>query len=198
MRKWNAHTAKTDFYFFIQEKKMGKKILIGLAVLFGAFVVLSLVAPKEMLVEREIVINTPQSKVYNYLLSVENQKAWSPWYKMDPDMKTETEGEDGEVGFVQRWEGNKDVGVGEQEIIKLTRNERIDTKLRFKEPMVGEADAWFITEKVDNQTTKVKWGMYSVSEFPMNVFCFVFNALTNMMNKTFDQGLADLKVELEK
>lgn len=177
---------------------MGKKILIGLAVILGAFIVAGLLLPKEMNVEREITINAPQAKVYEYLSHLDNQRKWGPWNKMDPDMKIETTGTDGEVGYLVKWEGNSDVGVGEQEIMKLAPNERIDTKLRFKKPMEGDADSWFITEKVDENTTKVKWGMYSVSKFPMNVFCYVFNALTGMMNKMFDQGLADLKTELEK
>lgn len=177
---------------------MAKKIGIGLAIILGLFIVAGLVLPKEMTVEREIVIAAPQGEVYNYLSHLDNQKVWGPWNKMDPDMKIETSGKDGTVGYLVKWEGNKDVGIGEQEILKLTPNERIDSKLRFKEPMEGDADTWFIVEKVDNNSTKVKWGMYSVSKFPANVFCYIFNKLTNMMNDTFDKGLADLKTELEK
>ncbi len=174
-----------------------KIFLIILAVLVAAFAVLAVVAPKEMTVERSIVINVPKDQAFEFLRFAKNQDTWSPWLKMDPDMRTATTGTDGEVGFIYAWEGNKDVGVGEQEIKKITPTDRIDMELRFKEPMEGNAEAWFLTEDAGNNQTKVTWGFHSVSKFPYHVICYIMNAATDMMNKTFDQGLNDLKTVLE-
>ncbi len=40
-------------------------------------------------------------------------------------------GVDGTVGAVSAWSGNREVGVGEEEIKKISQNERIDFELRF-------------------------------------------------------------------
>ncbi len=77
-------------------------------------VLLALIAPKTYSVSRSVVVNRPISEVFTYVKSIKNQNDWSPWKKKDPNMKQEFIGTDGEVGFISKWEGNKDVGTGEQ------------------------------------------------------------------------------------
>ena len=103
-------------------------ILIALVALF---VVLALFAPKSYDVNRSIVIKRPISEVFQYLKLIRNQDHWSPWKKKDPNMHQEFIGTDGEPGFISKWEGNKDVGMGEQELIKIIDNEKIESQLRF-------------------------------------------------------------------
>ena len=49
-------------------------------------------------------------------------------------MKKEFKGTDGKAGAVSYWNGNKEVGEGEQEIKRIVENEVIETELRFLNP----------------------------------------------------------------
>ncbi len=105
-----------------------------LLVILAVILILGILAPKQFKVSRSITIERPLSEVFQYLKFVRNQNHWSPWKKKDQDLKQEYEGTDGEVGFISKWEGNKDVGKGEQEIKHIVENERIDSELRFIKP----------------------------------------------------------------
>lgn len=168
-----------------------------LAIIIAIVVILALAAPKTFTIDRSTVINKPRKEVFTYLMSVKNQDHWSPWKKKDPDMKQEYEGEDGTVGFIARWEGNKDVGMGEQEITKITAYERIDTQLRFFKPWKSESDAFLTTEDVGTRETKVTWGFSGKNKFPFSIFFLFFN-MDKTVGKDFEEGLTSLKTVLEQ
>ncbi len=174
-----------------------KKVGITLGILVLIVAILGVIAPKDFEVEREIIINKPKQTVFNELKMVKNHESWSPWAKLDPNVKKEYRGVDGTVGFVFAWAGNKNIGVGEQEIKNLVDGERIDFELRFKEPMVATNEAYLVTEAVGDNQTKVKWGMKGHNSFPANIFCFVFNMKAELA-KSFDEGLASFRSQLEK
>jgi len=173
-----------------------KKLFGLLGALVLIFAVLSITAPTQMHAEQSIVINRPVGYVFNYLRSLRAGEQWSPWFKMDPDMKVEYRGPDRSVGGIVAWDGNKNVGSGEQEIKAIERNKRIDYELRFKKPMEGISTAYLATEAVEGGT-KVTWGMDSPMPFPFNVFGFLMNC-KGMIEKVYAEGLANLKTTLEK
>ena len=112
-----------------------KKIIIVIAILIAIPLVVALFVKKDYAIERQIVINKPKQDVFNYIKFLKNQDNYSKWNMVDPNMKKAYTGTDGTVGFISAWESNnKNIGVGEQEIIKITDGERIDIKLRFKVP----------------------------------------------------------------
>ncbi|MBI1859873.1 MAG: SRPBCC family protein [Deltaproteobacteria bacterium] len=177
---------------------MINKILYVLAVFVGVFLITGLLAPTEFSVEREITIAKPREQVFAFLTSLKNGQSWSPWKKLDPNMKAEYKGTDGTVGSVSSWDGNTAIGAGEQEIKSIVPNERIDLELRFSRPMQGASQVSFRTENSPvPHHTKVIWGMKSPSPFPSNVFCLLFN-MPKKLGNDFEQGLANLKVLLEK
>jgi hypothetical protein len=94
-------------------------------------------------------------EVFDYVRLLNNQDNFSKWATMDPAMKKSFSGTDGTVGFVSAWESKKkDVGKGEQEIIKITEGQRIDYELRFKEPFEATDLAYITTEPIsENQTS---------------------------------------------
>ena len=180
---------------------MVKKVLIGVGVvlvlLVAVIAVLGAIAPTDLYVEREVVIDQPKDAVFEELKYVKNHDAWSPWFKRDPKMVKKYSGTDGTVGFVSSWSGNKDVGVGEQEITKIVPGERIDYELRFKEPMEETNTAWLSTEAVGADQTKVKWGLKGKTPFPGNVICMLMD-LKGQLTADLDEGLAMLKQNQEK
>lgn len=176
--------------------KILKKILLGLACLLALILLIALFMKKEYAVERSISIAKPKAMVFDYVKSLQKQDEWSPWGKLDPNMKKEFVGTDGTVGFISKWSGNDKVGVGEQEIKKITDGERIDFELRFKEPMESTSPAYLVTEANDDKNTTVKWGMSGKMPYPMNAMMLVMN-MEDMIGKDFEAGLASLKTIVE-
>jgi hypothetical protein len=172
-----------------------KKILLILASLVVVVLIAAAVMPKDFKIEQEIVINKPKSEVFDYLRMVKNENIWSPWAKKDPNIVQDYKGEDGTVGFVVSWSGNSAVGVGEEEITNIVNNERIDLELRFQKPMKTTNKAYFITEDINNNQTKVTWGMEGRTPYPLNIICFF---MQKEVKKEFASGLNNLKKILEK
>lgn len=178
------------------------RILKKLIFFFIGIIVLLLIAglfvKKEYAVERAIVINKPKAEVFNYVKFVKNQDNYSVWNKKDPAMKKDYKGNDGQVGFVAAWDSSdKEVGKGEQEIVNIVDGDRIDMKLRFKEPFEAEDNAYMITETVSPNETKVKWGFEGTMNYPMNLM-LLFMDMDKELGGALDAGLKDLKTILEK
>ena len=170
-------------------------IYVVLAIIL-LILILTIMAPKTYNVSRSITINKPIAEVFDYLKYIKNQDHWSPWKKKDPHMKQEFTGTDGEIGFVSKWEGNKEVGTGEQEIISITENKSINSQLRFFKPWKSQSDAYLSVTEVDANSTTVVWGFSGVNKPPSNIFFLFFN-MDKTVGKDFEEGLDDLKRILE-
>lgn len=179
--------------------KMITKILIGLVLCIVALVALVLITAlfvkKEYLVEREITIDKPQSKVFEYLKYLKNQENYSVWVMTDPHMKKIYKGTDGTVGFIYGWNGNNKAGEGEQELKSILENERLDMEIRFERPFKSVGYVHFLTEALSDTQTKVKWGMKGKSSYPMN-FMNLFTG--SILGSDLDKSLGNLKTILEK
>jgi hypothetical protein len=172
-------------------------VLYVLGGLVALIIFLALIAPKSFALSRSIVVKKSLDDTFEFVKFTKNQDLWSPWKKKDPNMAQSYEGTDGEVGFISRWQGNKDVGEGEQEILKIVKNEKVISKLRFFKPWKSESDAYLGTEAVNDQETKVTWGFSGKSKFPFSIFMLFMN-MDKSVGKDFEEGLADLKAYLEK
>ena len=110
--------------------------VLGLIVLL---LVSALFMRKDYAIAREVVINQPNDRAFNYLKILKNQENFGSWFLLEPKMKKDFSGTDGTVGAILSWESdNMQVGVGEQEIMKITPNKRLDLELRFKVPFVAK------------------------------------------------------------
>jgi len=178
--------------------KILKIVLIVIVAIIGLALITALFVKKEYAVEREVVINKSKEEVFNYIKYLKNQDNFSVWANIDTSMKKEYKGTDATVGFVSSWEStNKNVGKGEQEIKAIKEGERIDYELRFIEPFEATDNAYMVTEKVDENQTKVKWGFNGKMNYPMNLM-LLFMDMEAMLGKDLQQGLENLKVILEK
>lgn len=168
-------------------------ILIALIVLV---IILALIAPKTYDVSRSVVINKPLPEVFSYLKSLKNQDNWSPWVGKDPNMKKIFKGTDETVGFISYWNGNKEVGEGEQEITGIVENKVVNSQLRFLKPFKSTSDAYLKVD-IDSGGTKVTWGFAGNNKFPMSIM-MLFMSMDKMVGKDFEYGLNKLKGILEK
>lgn len=157
---------------------------------------LAAVAPKTYDVYRSININRSRDVVFPYLKYLEKQREWSPWSKKDPTMETKLSGSDGEVGAVSYWNGNREVGEGEQEIKKIVEGKRVEGELRFFKPMKSQSDYYFKIEESSGDTCTVTWGFSGKNKFPFSIM-MLFMSMDKMVGKDFEEGLRTLKEILE-
>ena len=75
-------------------------------------------------------------------------------------MSQEFYGEDGTIGFIASWIGNKEVGEGEQEIKNIINNSRLESQLRFLKPWKSKSDAYIDVKEIDADSTEVIWGFW--------------------------------------
>ena len=175
-----------------------KKIFLALIFIVVVSLLAALVMPKDYSVKREITVNKPVDSVYNYVRFLKNQNDFNVWSKIDPKMKQSYSGIDGEVGSISSWESqNEQVGIGEQEIVKLTTNQRIDFELRFKKPMEDTATGFMTTESIAPNQTKVTWGIEGRMPYPTNLM-LPFIKMDELIGKDLSQGLENMKDKLEK
>lgn len=176
--------------------KILKKILIVLVVLVALMAVIALFIPKDLKTGSEVVINKPVAEVFDYVSHLKNQNNYSKWNMADMNKKQTFEGTDGTVGFKNAWDGNDDVGKGEQEITGIVPNQRVDIEVRFKEPMESTMQGYFITEVIDANTTRVTWGMLGdESAWPTNI---MNPLIESMLAGDMQESLENLKRVLEK
>lgn len=177
-----------------------KIVLIILIVILGIialFLLLGLLTKKEYQVLREVVINKPRAEVFDFIRLLKNQNKYSVWASIDPAMKTEFRGTDGTVGFVSAWDSaEKNVGKGEQEILKIVDGEKVDYELRFLKPFESTSYATMATSPTTDEQTRVLWSFNGKMKYPMNLMLLFMN-MEKMIGKDLDKGLQNLKVLLE-
>ena len=170
-------------------------ILLVLAGIIALLLFISLFMKKEHYVNREIIINAPKQKVFDFLRFLENQEKFNKWAKTDPDRKIETKGTDGTVGYIYAWSGNKNAGEGEKEIKNIIEGKRIETEIRFVKPMAATASIIMETESLSDNQTKVYWSNAGTLKYPLNI---MVPMLEKHVAKDMDTSLSTLKNILEK
>ena len=84
--------------------------------------------------------------------------AWSPWEKLDAELKRNYGGAESGKGATYGWQGKK-AGTGRMEIIEAEADSKILIKLDFLKPFEAHNTAEFtFTPQVDG--TRVDWAMY--------------------------------------
>lgn len=178
--------------------KLLKRIVLVLVIIAALPFVVALFVNGNYAVERNIVINKPTAEVFSYIKLLKNQNNYSVWAKIDPKMKATFKGVDGTVGFVSAWESsNKNVGKGEQEIVKIEEGKKVETLIRFMEPFKSEDNGYMITEMKDSTHTVVKWGFSGKMKYPTNLLLLLTN-MEQSIGNDLTQGLENLKAILEK
>jgi len=167
-------------------------IVIGLVVVVAA---LAFIAPVKMHSERSVFIKAPKEAVFANVKTFENCQKWSPWREKDTTAKITISGTDGTVGSKFSWDGNKDMGSGEQTITKIEDNKSIESDLHFLKPWDAHAASYVHLEDSAGGT-KATWGFNSEMPRPWNVMHLFIG--DKMMNDEFDKGLGKLKDLTEK
>jgi hypothetical protein len=179
---------------------MIKKILLGAIVVLVLVVAICCVVvamqPAHYHVERSATLNVPALAAFNLVNDFHKRDAWSPWAKLDPNMKTSYEGAPAGNGAVYSWTGNSDVGEGRMTITDSKPGEMIKIKLEFIKPFAATNATVFAFRPQGNQTA-VTWTMDGDNNFMGKAFGLFMN-MDKMVGKDFEKGLAQMKSIADK
>src|SRR5437879_11299420 len=110
---------------------MLKIIAVVVVVLIAAVLVFALTKPDNFRVERATTIKAPPAKIFAVINDFHAWGSWSPWEKLDPNLKRTYSGSTSGKGAVYAWEGNSKVGAGRMEITDAAAANKITIKLDF-------------------------------------------------------------------
>ena len=171
-------------------------ILFVLVGIIALLLIITLFMKKEHYVNREIIINAPRQKVFDFLKLLKNQDQFNKWATADKkNRKEEFKGTDGTVGFIYCWSGDKSAGQGEKEIKNIIEGKRIETEIRFVKPMRVTASVIMETEPLSDTQTKVYLINAGTMKYPMNIFIPIAE---KRFPRDMDESLAILKNIFEK
>ena len=176
-------------------KKALKVVLIVLVVAVAGVLALAATKPDSFSVQRSTSIKAPPEKISAVLSDFRAWEAWSPWEKVDPQMKRTYSGEPKGKGAKYAWVGNSEVGEGSMTITEAQPS-RVALDLDFVKPFEGHNKVVF-TLAPKGDATEVNWTMNGSSPYITKVIQ-VFCDMDGMIGKQFETGLANLKAVTEK
>ena len=174
------------------------KLIGGLAaVAVVVILVLAAMKPSTFIVERSVTINTAPEKIAPLINDFHNWNSWSPWAKLDPEMKTSYSGAPAGVGSIYEWDGNSKVGKGRMEIRSIQPS-KTSIKLDFLKPFENHNIADFVLQPEGANATRVTWVMYGPLTYIPGKVMSVFTSMDTIIGDDFQRGLANMKVAAEK
>jgi len=177
-------------------KTIALSVLVVLCVVVAVVVAIASTRPDDFSVRRSIVIAAPAQKIYPLVADFHRWPQWSPWEKLDPDMKRTYSGPAAGAGAAYAWAGAGKVGSGRMEIKEASAPSKLSIQLDFLKPFEGHNMADFsFAPKAGG--TEVTWVMHGPSPFISKVMG-VFVSMDTMIGKDFERGLAQMKVAAEQ
>ena len=174
---------------------MLKTAVMVLVVAMIAILVFAALKPATYHVERSMTIAATPDKISPLLDDFHNWNQWSPWAKLDPNMRVTYSGPSAGPGAVYEWEGNSKVGKGRMEILSAQPT-LTSIKLDFYSPFASQNHTDFVLEP-EGSSTRVTWKMDGPNSFASKLMS-VFVSMDKMIGKDFDTGLNQLKSAAEK
>lgn len=171
-------------------------ILGVLALVVVAVLIVASMKSDAFRIERSVTIAATPEKAFGLINDFNAWTVWSPWEKMDPNLKRTYGGAPSGKGANYHWVGNKQVGEGRMEITESTPSSRVLIKLDFLQPFEAHNTADFSLHG-EGGSTNVTWAMYGPRPFMMKVMS-LFMSMDDMVGKDFEKGLAAMKAAAEK
>lgn len=174
---------------------MIKKILLAIVAIVAAILVVAAFQSEDYQVERRATFAVPAAAVFPHVNEFKKWQAWSPWEKLDPEMKRTFAGPAAGQGSSYSWTGNSKVGEGKMTIAESRPNEKVLIKLEFIKPFESSCDTVFAFAPEGNGSS-VTWTMTGKKNYLSKVMC-MFVSMDKMVGGDFEKGLAALKLVAE-
>jgi len=186
--------AKTVLTYNLNSIHILITILFIIAGIIVLLLIVALFMKRDHYVKREITINAPRQKVFDYIKLLENQDRFNKHAMVGPDRERQYKGTDGTVGFIYAWKGNKKAGEGEKEIINIVEGKKVESEIRFVKPMAATSRIIMETESLSDNQTRVSWSNAGRLNYPVNI---MIPMMEKMLPKDMDISLQTLKSILE-
>lgn len=171
--------------------RMLLNILLGLVAVVALLVLVVATRPAAFRIERSTTIAAPPDVAFAQVNDFRAWKGWSPWEKLDPDLKRTYEGPSAGVGSIYSWKGNNQVGEGRMTIQKSEKPALVVINLEFIQPFAATNTATFAFTPVA-EGTQVVWTMDGKRNFMMKAFSLLMN-MDKLIGGDFERGLAAMK-----
>ena len=169
---------------------MWKRIALGAGALGVAAAAFVATRPEAFVVERSAVIAAPPGVVYDHIASLRAMDAWSPWVRMDAQLKVSYAGPERGVGARSSWQG-PEMGEGRLSVTAAEPGREVEMKLEMLSPMEATNRILFTLVPVSDGT-RVTWRMEGRNGF-VGKALGLFVDVDDMVGGPFEQGLATLK-----
>jgi len=167
-------------------------IYIGAAIVLAIVGLLAFIAtrPEDFRIERSAQINAPADVVFPLINDLHQWQRWSPYDKLDPEMKKTFDGPDAGPGASYAWNGNNQAGEGVLTIVASKPGELVTMDLKFTRPFACNNQVNFKLVPSDSGT-RVSWIMDGKNSFIGKAFSTFMN-MDKMVGAQFEEGLANL------
>jgi len=157
----------------------------------AVIVIIASTKPDQWSIERQVTIPSAPGKVFPYMDDLHKFLEWSPWSKLDPNMKLTHGGPASGSGAHFSWVGNGKAGSGKMTITESRPNDLVRCQLDFIKPFRCTNTQDFALKPEGSQTV-VTWTMNGKAPFLFKLF-LVFASADSMMGKDLERGLTNLK-----
>jgi effector-binding domain-containing protein len=159
------------------------KLILGVVVLL---LVVSFFLPSKVHVERKALIHAKPGTVFKLISNLPDWEKWSPWHRIDPNMKLEYgEIKEGKDATYKWTSDHSKVGNGAIKIQEANPVSYIKTEMNFMENGIAHAE-YFLEPKDDG--TEVRWTMDS--DMGWNPIGRYFGLLMDkMIGPDYERGL---------
>ena len=171
-------------------------VLIVIAVIVIGVLVAASMRPNSFAVQRSAQMRAAPDAIYPLIADFREWPRWSPWEKLDPNMKRTLSGAPSGTGAIYAWEGSGKVGAGRMEIRDVAPPSKVVIQLDFIEPFEGHNVAEFALVP-KGEATDVQWTMRGPAPF-MTKLMGLFMNMDKMIGRDFERGLANMKAAVEK
>jgi hypothetical protein len=168
---------------------MLKKISIGFLTIIVLFLAYAATKPSKFYYERNGLINATPEEIFPYISDLNLGGAWNPYEKRDPNMKKTI------TGNKMLFDGNKDVGAGSIEVLKVVPGDSVDLRLIMTRPMDADQMIHYRLKR-EGDATRFSWAMEGDGGFMMKVVGVFINC-EEMITKDMNEGITNLKTLIE-
>lgn len=171
-------------------------ILGGLGVFVLGFLAYVASRPSKFRYVRSREVRGDAASAFALIADFHQWSHWSPWEKLDPDMKRDYDGPASGEGAKYHWLGNKNVGEGNMQIVAVEPDKKVVIDLHFIKPFEARNTTTFSIEPKGDRSV-VSWIMEGDNAFVSKLFDAVMN-MEKMIGKDFEKGLASMDEHLAK
>ena len=158
-------------------------VVVGLAAYIAS-------RPSEFRISRTRTLAARPEVVHAYVNDFHRWPEWSPWERLDPDLKREYSGAASGPGAIYSWSGNREVGEGRMMITDSRPPQAITIRLEFLKPWKATNTTQFDFTP-SGTGTGVTWTMSGYNNFAAKAFGLFMN-MDRLVGSSFEKGLANL------